>query len=1358
MGAAATWLVAAASQAQTFIETFNNAPDYTNNWHISANYGATQIKYTAGNMQLYAGSSYPYPPGSNVRLSTNQIFSGDIDVTFEYNHQGYGRTNVGLISANDATALALAALDTDDTNYLNFIVPPNSTEYEHSGSPYMNRWTTIRIKVEGTEIKFYASVDGNPPELLNTLSFSSAPSSFRLFFDAGSVPWKSGPNITSFSSVIAYGTLAPTISGVSPNPVPAFNGQQAFTITGNNFDADCSVTLRQVSTGEVFLNRPKFSQTANQIVLKPNFTTTVSQWTVEVINPDGSSSGQFPFNVSNATISLLSISGPPSVASGTFATYTVSANYSDGTSGDVTTSCRLQFSGVTPSYAGIGGTTLFVNSNAPATTLNLIAVYSDVTRQVLSPAYAVSIAPTFSASMTASAQYTSGTNYTITLNGTVSGGSPLYTFRWDTNNDGTYGDLTGSTASYSISSQGGTYKIGLEVTDSNGAKAYASYKLSVTKPRVTGEPTTTLLPTDTAGDRFLGIDLQDVQFDNEWQTRRSNGLIVITHGIDSSASAAWLSTLASTIQSKLGPDAPNVVLFDWSKDADILITDTERESIRDQIAESGLFLPGYARLLVGTILNFDLNLEMFPDVILDGIVSRFGKGKANGQILADWVSRNSQPGSFNIDPSKPIQLIGHSGGGFVMGECARDLFLRARVDLVTMLDTPAPIAADIQDQEATAYIERYWSSVYGALEFPIPPPPIPDMDHYWREAHIKGLIDMWKTNEDGHGYSYVWYQSTVNTPSNTGFNRSPFVSSATRLNKIQLNGQGNVKQFSGVGLRASTPYSLPDEGLSGFSSFGDVSSTPNGFIVTESADAGITQTLTIPVGAVSLKFRYKFIGAGDSDFLSLNWNSLPAVYVGKDLDLSESDFVDAAIPLDFVATRTGTLTFTLVSRGSANAVLDIEDIRFGMSDDVDGDGLTNDQEAAIGTNARKADTDGDGLSDGDEVNIYHTNPLLVDTDGDGMSDGDEIAAGTDPNSNSSVFQITSVQPAAGGGLTITWIGNPSATYSVLRSSDLSFTNYDVIASGIPGNAATYTDTTIPAGATSVFYKVRIDVDPSNFTPITTAPVRFGLAQLGNISTRLSVGTGDNVLIGGFIINGTQPKKVIVRAIGPSLSQYGVPGVLADPTLELHDGSGALIATNDNWQTTQIGGIITSDQSTEIQNSGLAPSQAAESAIIATLQPGNYTAIVRGKNNTTGVALVEGYDLDRTVDSKLANISTRGFVQTGDNVMIGGLIIQGIDPARVIIRAIGPTLSQYSVPNVLADPTLELHDGNGALMSFNDNWKDTQQAEIQATGLPPPNDAESAILATLSPGNYTAIVRGKNNTTGNALVEAYQLGN
>ena len=252
--------------------------------------------------------------------------------------------------------------------------------------------------------------------------------------------------------------------------------------------------------------------------------------------------------------------------------------------------------------------------------------------------------------------------------------------------------------------------------------------------------------------------------------------------------------------------------------------------------------------------------------------------------------------------------------------------------------------------------------------------------------------------------------------------------------------------------------------------------------------------------------------------------------------------------------------------------------------------------------------------------------------------------------------------------------------------------------------------------------------------------------MGNISTRLRVETGDNILIGGFIITGTQSKRIIVRAIGPSLP---LTGALDDPILELRDAAGGLILSNDNWR---IGG-----QETEIIATGIPPSDDLESAIVATL-PANssaYTAVMRGVNNGTGTGVVEAYDLDQTVDSKLANISTRGLVQTGDNVLIGGLIILGQNPLRVIVRAIGPSLP---VPGALQNPTLELRDGDGNLVASNDNWRDDplEESEINATGIPPTNDLESAIVRNLAPGPYTAIVRGANNTTGVAVVEAYGL--
>jgi hypothetical protein len=262
-----------------------------------------------------------------------------------------------------------------------------------------------------------------------------------------------------------------------------------------------------------------------------------------------------------------------------------------------------------------------------------------------------------------------------------------------------------------------------------------------------------------------------------------------------------------------------------------------------------------------------------------------------------------------------------------------------------------------------------------------------------------------------------------------------------------------------------------------------------------------------------------------------------------------------------------------------------------------------------------------------------------------------------------------------------------------------------------------------------------------------------------------VQTDDDVMIGGFIVEGSAPKTVIVRAIGPELTGFGVPNALADPTLELHNSTKALIASNNNWQTTVIGGIITSNQVSAIQNSGHAPTQPSESAIIATLQPGNYTAIVRGVSNTVGVALVEVYDLSTDTASILGNISTRSFVQTGNDVMIGGFIVEGSGPKTVIVRAIGPELTRFGVPNALADPALDLHNGAGALIASNNNWQTTviggiitsdQVSAIQNSGHAPTQPSESAIIATLQPGNYTAIVRGVSNTVGVALVEVYDL--
>lgn len=302
--------------------------------------------------------------------------------------------------------------------------------------------------------------------------------------------------------------------------------------------------------------------------------------------------------------------------------------------------------------------------------------------------------------------------------------------------------------------------------------------------------------------------------------------------------------------------------------------------------------------------------------------------------------------------------------------------------------------------------------------------------------------------------------------------------------------------------------------------------------------------------------------------------------------------------------------------------------------------------------------------------------------------------------------------------------------------------------GIGGNSEVYSFAVQPDGSV---------VGGGTFKSFNAVPC-FGIvrllnvqlqgSRLLNISTRMRVQTGERVLIGGFIVTGNDPKTVLLRAIGPSLTGFGVSGALADPTMELFDGAGNPIATNNDW----------TERRAEIETTNIPPRNNKESAVLATLMPGAYTAIVRGLADTTGIGLIEAYDLDQAADSQLANISTRGFVETGNNVMIGGLIIGGDGAAntRVVVRAIGPSLSAFGITGALSNPVLELKNSNGTTLISNDDWQQSQQAEIQATGLAPSHINESALVTSLPNGAFTAIVSGKDGGTGVALVEAYNV--
>ena len=271
------------------------------------------------------------------------------------------------------------------------------------------------------------------------------------------------------------------------------------------------------------------------------------------------------------------------------------------------------------------------------------------------------------------------------------------------------------------------------------------------------------------------------------------------------------------------------------------------------------------------------------------------------------------------------------------------------------------------------------------------------------------------------------------------------------------------------------------------------------------------------------------------------------------------------------------------------------------------------------------------------------------------------------------------------------------------------------------------------------------------TPPVTDIFRAPQAALSNSSTRLRAGTGNEVLIAGFIIAGQSKKQVIVRGLGPSLQTNGrpIPGTLPDPVIELRRSDGAIVAATNDWQETQ---------QTEIVATGLAPSDPREAAIAAALDPGGYTVVLSGRTNATGIALVEVFDVDAQSAPKLLNLSTRGRVQTHDEVMIGGVILGGTDYARLIFRGLGPSIAVNGVPVAgrLSNPVLELHDGDGALIRSNDDWRQEQRAEIERSGFAPSDEREAAIIGNFAPGHYTVILRGKDGESGIALVEAYKL--
>ena len=370
-------------------------------------------------------------------------------------------------------------------------------------------------------------------------------------------------------------------------------------------------------------------------------------------------------------------------------------------------------------------------------------------------------------------------------------------------------------------------------------------------------------------------------------------------------------------------------------------------------------------------------------------------------------------------------------------------------------------------------------------------------------------------------------------------------------------------------------------------------------------------------------------------------------------------------------------------------------------------------------------------------------------DGTHLTNGQQytVVAQADTNTKSVVFKRdgTIVKTDSSAPFEFTWTPTSLGTHT-FAATPWSSTG----GKGTGGSAITITFVVVAAPIPTPTPTPTATPTPTPTPTATPSPTPKGKGKgknLSNVSTRVSVYEDDNVMIGGFIVSGETDKTVVLRAIGPSLVKAGVKGALVDPLLELYGSDGTLIAQNDNWNSLPQ----------EEVPSGFEPAEPNESLIMVTLPAGSYTAVLRGVNGTTGVALCELYDLAPD-NASVRNISTRALVGTGDDVLIGGFIIGGEDPTKVMIRAIGPSLTNFGVAGALPDPILELHAADGSLIYENNDWRSDQEQQILDSALAPTDDREAAIIATLPPGNYTAIIHGGGNNTGVALVEVYNLEN
>lgn len=814
-------------------------------------------------------------------------------------------------------------------------------------------------------------------------------------------------------------------------------------------------------------------------------------------------SGNITVDTRTLVIDHVEVTGPATVQGGQTGSYAARIFYTGGVNEDVTSRCVWSaLTDVSVAEMAGGGPTLAAQARSTTTAITVVARFSTGT-QTRSGNKSVTLTPGFGLGLgnvtvgNGSGTRTAG-SWTISAVAVPKGGAPPVTYDWSQTPGGTIG-TSGATPAMSATLTGasGTRVLTVSARDAQGRTASATTRVVLPVPAAPLEPPT-IPPGRLTGGKML---MPDGVTPFSYATPARSGLIIIAHGlkdgvglIDSDGvPSIWQQTMAANIAARLqaeGKPPVDIALLDWHDGANPVKVCTSYEQCALFANTTDLAWWQGSLGLGGAVLDLTTNvLAGATDVVTDFVLIK-PNGLLQGQWLADWLRTEVAAG--RLTQAETVQIIGHSAGGFVAGEAGYNLARKDLdyVDQVTMLDTPFPKRNHFTvyaESPSPGKVERYVSSLFGqlapTLEFrylsPILPGNVvellilraltvyPDEQYHLRNVP-DGPFALWLRKR--HSWGWGWYTGTAAAGSTEqdGFYYSPFM--------------GHTWSASGQAAAAAQARSPRDNGgptaqhtpLTGWTTFGSVTSDATGYTIAESdTNAGLTKTLTLPADTDSLVFDAKFTQAGDGDYLAVSWGRSYALYALADLPLTRDGFSRCEVELNSHAGETNDIIIKLETAGNTNAIARVENLGLCTDTDIDRDGLTTTQEASAGTNPQQYDTDGDGLSDSEELQTLLTNPTLADTDGDGISDGVELSSGTDPKNGTSVFAITSVVTQANGNIGLTWSSVPGKTYRLVRASDLSGYNTDVVTESIQaiGNSTTTTDARPPSDR--AFYWVEL---------------------------------------------------------------------------------------------------------------------------------------------------------------------------------------------------------------------------------------------------------------------------------------------